>query len=262
MLTLYLAIAVVTIPLGAGIAFVSKAQPKHFGNIFGLTAGAVLGIVLVMMIHLYTEVGYATILVMWVGFLLISGVEYLTTHRIPDANERHIDNREHRWSVHLTVLGLAIHSLADGFNLVIAAREGELGIALAFGILIHRLPVGTLITVAVSVCCLLVRMSSLAPVNCSIKFWISSAANCSCSVAFAPIWMVALGSPETAIGISLLFAGVTNVAILRAIINRQIPLLFFIRLRDSGRRVLMDMFIFKSLKEVDRAKGQHESDDK
>ncbi len=147
MLTLYLAIAVVTIPLGAGIAFVSKVQPKHFGNIFGLTAGAVLGIVLVMMIHLYTEVGYATILVMWVGFLLISGVEYLTMHR-HNENERHIDNREHRWSVNLTVLGLSIHSLADGFNLVIAAREDGLGIALAFGILFHRLPVGTLIAVA------------------------------------------------------------------------------------------------------------------
>ncbi len=147
MLTLYLAIAVVTIPLGAGIAFVSKVQPKHFGNIFGLTAGAVLGIVLVMMMHLYTEVGYATILVMWVGFLLISGVEYLTMHR-HDENERHIDNREHRWSVNLTVLGLSIHSLADGFNLVIAAREDGLGIALAFGILFHRLPVGTLIAVA------------------------------------------------------------------------------------------------------------------
>ena len=147
MLTLYLAIAVVTIPLGAGIAFVSKVQPKHFGNIFGLTAGAVLGIVLVMMIHLYTEVGYTTILVMWVGFLLISGVEYLTMHR-HDENEKHRDNTENRWSVNLTVFGLSLHSLADGLNLVIAAREGGLGIALAFGILLHRLPVGTLIAVA------------------------------------------------------------------------------------------------------------------
>ncbi|MXY99722.1 hypothetical protein F4Y93_03400 [Candidatus Poribacteria bacterium] len=148
MLTLYLAIAVVTIPLGAGIAFVSKVQPKHFGNIFGLTAGAVLGIVLVMMMHLYTEVGYTTILVMWVGFLLISGVEYLTTHRIPDENRKKTDNTENRWSLNLTVFGLSLHSLADGLNLVIAAREGGLGIALAFGILLHRLPVGTLITVA------------------------------------------------------------------------------------------------------------------
>lgn len=147
MLTLYLAIAVVTIPLGAGIAFVSKVQPKHFGNIFGLTAGAVLGIVLVMMMHLYTEVGYTTILVMWVGFLLISGVEYLTMHW-HDENEKHRDNTENRWSVNLTVFGLSLHSLADGLNLVIAAREGGLGIALAFGILLHRLPVGTLIAVA------------------------------------------------------------------------------------------------------------------
>ena len=147
MLTLYLVIAVVTIPLGAGIAFVSKVQPKHFGNIFGLTAGAVLGIVLVMMMHLYTEVGYTTILVMWIGFLFIFGVEYLTTHR-HNENERHTDNREHKWSVNLTVIGLSLHSLADGLNLVIAAREDGLGVPLAFGILLHRLPVGTLITVA------------------------------------------------------------------------------------------------------------------
>ena len=144
MLLFYLAIAVLTIPLGAGIAFVSRVQPKHFGNIFGLTAGAVLGVVLVMMMHLYTEVGYATILVMWGGFFLISIVEHLTTRR-SDAIKSSTDSR---WGVNLTVLGLSLHSLTDGINLVIAAKEEILGSALAFGILIHRLPVGTLITVA------------------------------------------------------------------------------------------------------------------
>lgn len=144
MLILYLAIAVLMVPLGAGIAFVSQVQQKHFGNIFGLTAGAVLGVVLVMMMHLYTEVGYVTILVMWGGFLLISVVEHFTKQR-RDETERNIDSK---WGVNLTVFGLSFHSLADGLNLVIAAREETLGGALAFAILIHRLPVGTLITVA------------------------------------------------------------------------------------------------------------------
>ena len=144
MLIFYLAIAVLTVPLGAGIAFVSQVEQRHFGNIFGLTAGAVLGVVLVMMMHLYTEAGYVTILVMWGGFFLISAMERLTTHR-RDETERNINSR---WSVNLTVLGLSFHSLADGLNLVIAAKEELLGGALAFGILIHRLPVGTLITVA------------------------------------------------------------------------------------------------------------------
>ena len=144
MLILYLAIAVLMVPLGAGIAFVSQVQQKHFGNIFGLTAGAVLGVVLVMMMHLYTEVGYVTILVMWGGFFLISVVERLTTHR-RDETER---NANSKWGINLTVLGLSVHSLADGLNLVIAAREEILGGALASAILIHRLPVGTLITVA------------------------------------------------------------------------------------------------------------------
>ena len=147
MLIFYLAIAVVTVPLGAGIAFVSQVQQKHFGNIFGLTAGAVLGIVLVMMIHLYTEVGYVTIFVMWGGFLLISGVERLTTYQ-RNQTEEYTDKRERDWGINLTVFGLSLHSLADGLNLVIAARDEALGTTLAFGILIHRLPVGTLITAA------------------------------------------------------------------------------------------------------------------
>lgn len=147
MLIFYLAIAVVTVPLGAGIAFVSQVQQKNFGNIFGLTAGAVLGIVLIMMIHLYTEVGYVTIFVMWGGFLLISGVERLTTHQRNQTDE-YTDKRERDWGINLTVFGLSLHSLADGLNLVIAARDEALGTALAFGILIHRLPVGTLITAA------------------------------------------------------------------------------------------------------------------
>ena len=147
MLIFYLAVAVVTVPLGAGIAFVSQVQQKHFGNIFGLTAGAVLGVVLVMMIRLYAEVGYVTIFVMWGGFLLISAVERLTAHP-RNKNEGHTDRRERDWGVNLTVFGLSLHSLADGLNLVIAARDEVLGSALAFAILIHRLPVGTLITVA------------------------------------------------------------------------------------------------------------------
>lgn len=147
MLIFYLAIAVVTVLLGAGIAFVSQIQQKHFGNIFGLTAGAVLGVVLVMMIHLYTEVGYVTILVMWGGFLLISVIEHLTTHR-RDETESNAEKKKFGWGVNLTVFGLSIHSLTDGLALVIAAREEGLGGALAFGVLIHRLPVGTLMAVA------------------------------------------------------------------------------------------------------------------
>lgn len=147
MLIFYLAIAVATVPIGAGIAFVSRGQQKHFGHIFGLTAGMVLGIVLIMMMRLYTEVGYITILVMWGGFFLISAIEYLATHQRGDA-ERHTSSSDKKWGINLTVLGLSLHSLADGLNLVIAAREEILGGTLAFGILIHRLPVGTLIAVA------------------------------------------------------------------------------------------------------------------
>jgi zinc transporter ZupT len=74
-------------------------------------------------------------------------IEHLTTHR-QDETESNADKKKCGWGVNLTVFGLSIHSLTDGLALVIAAREETLGGALAFGVLIHRLPVGTLMTVA------------------------------------------------------------------------------------------------------------------
>ena len=143
MLIFYLAIAVLTVPIGAGIAFISRTQQRHFGIIFGFTAGAVLGIVLMLMMHLYTEQGSATIFVMWGGFLLITVLEYFTRRR-ENATRTHTKNL----SLDLTLLGLSIHSLADGFNLVIAEREAALGGMLVLATLLHRLPIATVMAAA------------------------------------------------------------------------------------------------------------------
>ena len=148
MLLLYLVIASVTVLFGAGIAIIFQENHGQFRVIFGFTAGAVLGFVLYLMVHLFTEVGYPSVLVMWGGFLSIWLLEKLT-HRL----RKHIDNKDgtskrNVWGVNITLIGLSIHSIADGFNLSIAAEEGTLGIALAIGILIHRLPVSTVITTA------------------------------------------------------------------------------------------------------------------
>ena len=148
MLLLYLVIASGTVVFGAGIAIIFQEKPGQFRIIFGFTAGAVLGFVLYLMVHLFTEVGYPTVLVMWGGFLLIWLLEKLT-HRL----QKHISNndetsKQNVWGVNITLIGLSIHSIADGFNLSIAAKEGTIGIALAIGILLHRLPVATVITTA------------------------------------------------------------------------------------------------------------------
>ncbi len=152
MLIFYLVIATVTTPLGAGIAFISRTQKRHFGIIFGVTAGAVLSILLMLMIHLYTEIGYTTVLVMWGGFLLISALEYFTARRgastTGHASGKDASRKQTLWGVNLSLLGLSIHSLADGFNLAIAAQKETFGGLLALGILTHRLPIATLITVA------------------------------------------------------------------------------------------------------------------
>lgn len=148
MLILYLAIASLTVLFGAVIASVFREKQAQFRLIFGFTAGAVLGFVLMLMVHLFTEVGYLTVIVMWGGFLLIWLLENLT-HRM----QAHISNqaeakKKNVWGVNLTVIGLSIHSVMDGVNLSIAAEEGSVGIALALIVILHRLPVATVITTA------------------------------------------------------------------------------------------------------------------
>ncbi|MDE0634306.1 MAG: hypothetical protein OXI43_00445 [Candidatus Poribacteria bacterium] len=147
MLLLYLVIASVTVLIGAGIALVFWGKQAEFRLIFGFTAGAVLGFVLMLMVHLFTEVGYLTIVVMWGGFLLIWLLENLT-HRMQERVENHAGTKRKHWGVNLTVIGLSIHSVMDGVNLSIAAEERTVGVALALIVLLHRLPVATVITTA------------------------------------------------------------------------------------------------------------------
>ena len=147
MLLLYLVIASVTVVFGAGIAIIFQEKHVQFRIIFGFTAGAVLGFVLYEMIHLF-DVGYPTVLVMWGGFLFIWLVEHLT-HRVRKQINTNADaHKQNILGVNITLIGLTIHSIADGFNLTTAAKEGPVGTVLAIGIILHRLPVATVITTA------------------------------------------------------------------------------------------------------------------
>ena len=154
MLVFYLAISSVTVLLGAGLAIVFREKQTEFRLIFGFTAGAVFGFVLMLMVHLVWEendlmnVNYLMILVMGVGFLLIWMLENLT-HRIRArfGNQTEV-HKKNVWGVNLTLIGLSIHAIVDGFNLSTAAKDPTDGIVLALGVLLHRLPVATVITTA------------------------------------------------------------------------------------------------------------------
>ena len=154
MLVIYLAISSVTVLLGAGLAIVFREKQTEFRLIFGFTAGAVLGFVVMLIVHLVWEesnlmkVNYLMILVMWVGFLLIWMLENLT-HRIRErfGNQTEV-HKKNVWGVNLTLIGLSIHAIVDGFNLSTAAKDLTDGIVLALGVLLHRLPVATVITTA------------------------------------------------------------------------------------------------------------------
>ena len=76
------------------------------------------------------------------GFLLVFLIDRLT-HSHAETTVKH-----RLWVANLTLIGLSIHALADGFNLVVAVKEPELGTGLAVAILAHRLPVAIALTFA------------------------------------------------------------------------------------------------------------------
>lgn len=145
MLFIYLCIATLTVLVGAGIAIIFKAREWEFRTVFGLTAGVVLGFVLILMVHQIIEYRYWAIVVLWSGFLFIWLFEKITYWLGKQLTKEEKDKQKTNWQVNITLIGLSIHSIGDGFNLSAAAEDKEFGLVLALAILFHRLPVATVI---------------------------------------------------------------------------------------------------------------------
>ena len=144
MLVICLIIAVLSVFIGAVIAFYTlRSDPVIFAILTGFTASTVVGLIGFFLIpHLYEDLGWISLLVMAAGFLPIFLIERVSHHnpRFPIQN--------HRWVADLTVIGLSVHALTDGFNLAIASKNEELGIGLAIVILVHHLPIAFVLTLA------------------------------------------------------------------------------------------------------------------
>ena len=119
MLITYLTIAVLSVFVGAVIAFYTlRSNPIIFSILTGFTTSTVVGLVGFYLIpHLYRDLGWVSLLVMAAGFLPIFLIEQLS-HRNP-----RFPMQNHRWVADLTVIGLSIHALTDGFNLAIASKN-------------------------------------------------------------------------------------------------------------------------------------------
>ena len=144
MLIIWLVIAVLSVFIGAVIAFYTlRSDPVIYAILTGFTASTVVGLIGFYLIpHLYEDLGWVSLLVMAAGFVPIFLIERVSHHnpRFPIQN--------HRWVADLTVIGLSIHALTDGFNLAIASKNEELGIGLAIVILVHRLPIAFVLSLA------------------------------------------------------------------------------------------------------------------
>ena len=144
MLVICLIIAVLSVFIGAAIAFYTlRSDPVIFAILTGFTASTVVGLIGFFLIpHLYEDLGWISLLVMAAGFLPIFLIERVSHH-----NPR-FPIQSHRWVADLTVIGLSVHALTDGFNLAIASKNEELGIGLAIVILVHHLPIAFVLTLA------------------------------------------------------------------------------------------------------------------
>ena len=144
MLIICLIIAVLSVFIGAIIAFYTlRSDPVIFAILTGFTASTVVGFVgFFLLPHLYEDLGWVSLLIMAAGFVPIFLIERVSHHnpRFPIQN--------HHWVADLTVIGLSIHALTDGFNLAIASKNEELGIGLAIVILVHHLPIAFVLTLA------------------------------------------------------------------------------------------------------------------
>ncbi|MCZ6676740.1 MAG: hypothetical protein O7E52_05775 [Candidatus Poribacteria bacterium] len=140
MIIIYLFLATLAVFIGAAIAFVSQDNTNLFSTIFGFAAGAVFGILLRLVLHLYSEYGVYPLFVMAGGFLLIFLIERLS-HQ-----PSHPLLSNHLWVADLTLIGLSIHALTDGLNLVVASKDETLGTGLAMAIIAHRLPIAIALT--------------------------------------------------------------------------------------------------------------------
>ena len=142
MLIICLVIAVLSVFIGAVIAFYTlRSDPVIFSILTGFTASTVVGLIgFYLLPHLYEDLGWISLLIMAAGFLPIFLIERISHHnpRFPIQN--------HRWVADLTVIGLSVHALTDGFNLAIASQNEELGIGLAIVILVHHLPIAFVLT--------------------------------------------------------------------------------------------------------------------
>ena len=142
MLIICLIIAVLSVFIGAVIAFYTlRSDPVIFSILTGFTASTVVGLIGFYLIpYLYEDLGWISLLIMAAGFLPIFLIERISHHnpRFPIQN--------HRWVADLTVIGLSVHALTDGFNLAIASQNEELGIGLAIVILVHHLPIAFVLT--------------------------------------------------------------------------------------------------------------------
>ena len=142
MLIIYLTIAVLSVFIGALIAFYTlRSDPVIFSILTGFTASTVVGLIgFYLLPHLYETLGLMSILIMAAGFLPIFLIERIS-HRNP-----RFPLQNHRWVADLTVIGLSIHALTDGFNLAIASKNEMLGPGLAVVILVHHLPIAFVLT--------------------------------------------------------------------------------------------------------------------
>ncbi len=90
MLLIYLTIAIVSVFIGAAVAFfILRGNPILFSAILGFTASAVLGIIIFQLLpHHYEELGFISLFIMGLGFLTIFLIDERIIHQYAQLSSR------------------------------------------------------------------------------------------------------------------------------------------------------------------------------
>lgn len=124
--TTYLIFSVATLWLGPALTSLFKTNHQARDFLDGFIVIAIAGLVFLYILpHTVADAGITTLLAALLGLLLPSFLEKI--HKIA--------TRAHKLTIVITVVGLAVHSYADGLVLLAGGM-------LAFAIVLHNIPVG------------------------------------------------------------------------------------------------------------------------
>jgi len=140
-------LAIISAMIGAGVLFLIKINHARLCALISLSAGALLGAGLIVIIpETLNSISVPEMIIsVGTGYLLFWGISKYYFHVCPACSASHFDSyttRKFTDVVKMLFTALAIHSFFDGLAITAEHGHGEAGHAVLTAILVHKFPEG------------------------------------------------------------------------------------------------------------------------